>query len=137
MDRETLIDLFSELGPVTVRHMFSGFGVAADGIFFSLVLRGSIYLRVDEQTRAPFETEGSEPFIYSTKSKTVTVGSYWKLPDRLYDDPEELADWARAAIGAARRAAAAKNSRTRARTDAGASKSKRPAKKRTARKTSI
>ena len=29
------------------------------------------------------------------------MGSYWQLPERLYDDPEELTDWANAALAAA------------------------------------
>ena len=33
------------------------------------------------------------------------MGSYWQLPERLYDDPEQLTDWARAALAAAQRAA--------------------------------
>ncbi len=32
MDREFLIDLFSDFGPVTIRPMFSGFGISVDGI---------------------------------------------------------------------------------------------------------
>ena len=32
----------------------------------------------------------------------------WQLPERLYDDPEELTGWARAALAAAERAALAK-----------------------------
>ena len=35
MDRDFLIDLFSDFGPVTIRRMFSGFGISADGINFS------------------------------------------------------------------------------------------------------
>jgi len=31
MDREFLIDLFSDFGPVTIRPMFSGFGISVDG----------------------------------------------------------------------------------------------------------
>ena len=38
----------------------------------------------------------------------MTVGSYWRLPERLYDDPDELAGWARAALAAAQRAALSK-----------------------------
>ena len=40
-----------------------------------------------------------------TSTKTVTVGSYWHVPERLYDDPDEFAEWARAALAAAQRAA--------------------------------
>ena len=105
MDRDFLIDLFADFGPVTIRRMFSGFGISADGTNFALALRGGLYLRADEQTIPQFEAEGSKPFQYQTRAKTVTVNSYWQLPERLYDDPEELTDWARAALAAAQRAA--------------------------------
>ena len=105
MDRDFLIDLFADFGPVTIRPMFSGFGISADGTHFALALRGGLYLRADDQTIARFEVEGSKPFQYQTRARTVTVGSYWQLPERLYDDPEELTDWARAALAAAQRAA--------------------------------
>src|SRR3979490_3364957 len=105
MDRDFLIDLFSDFGPVTIRRMFSGFGISVDGTNFALALRGGLYLRADEQTIHRFESEGSKPFQYQTRTKTVTVASYWQLPERLYDDPEELTGWARAALAAAERAA--------------------------------
>ena len=113
MDRDFLIDLFSDFGPVTIRRMFSGFGISADGTNFALALRGGFYLRADDQTIPRFETEGSKPFQYQTRAKTVTVGSYWHLPERLYDDPEELTDWARAALAAAQRAALRKRPKLR------------------------
>ena len=113
MDRDFLIDLFSDFGPVTIRRMFSGFGISADGTNFVLALRGGLYLRADDQTIPRFETEGSKPFQYQTRAKTVTVGSYWHLPERLYDDPEELTDWARAALAAAQRAALRKRPKLR------------------------
>ena len=105
MDRDFLIDLFSDFGPVTIRRMFSGFGISADGTNFALALRGGLYFRADEQTIPQFEAEGSKPFQYQTRAKTVTVNSYWQLPERLFDDPEELSGWARAALAAAQRAA--------------------------------
>jgi DNA transformation protein len=113
MDRDFLIDLFSDFGPVTIRRMFSGFGISADGTNFALALRGGLYLRADEQTITRFEAEGSKPFQYQTRAKTVTVASYWQLPERLYDDPEALTDWARAALAAAQRAAIRKRPRKR------------------------
>jgi len=105
VDRDFLIDLFSDFGPVTIRRMFSGFGISADGTNFALALRGGLYLRADEHSIPRFEAEGSKPFSYQTRAKIVTVGSYWQLPERLYDDPEELTEWARAALAAAQRAA--------------------------------
>jgi DNA transformation protein len=104
MDREFLIDLFADFGPVTIRKMFSGYGISADGTNFALALRAGLFLRADELTIPDFEAEGSKPFQYSTRAKTVTVNSYWELPARLFDDSQELAQWARAALAAAQRA---------------------------------
>jgi len=105
MDRDFLIDLFAPFGPVTIRRMFSGFGISADGINFAMALRGGLYLRADEENIPRFEAEGSKPFQYQTRLKQVTVGSYWQLPERLFDEPDELAGWARDALAAAKRAA--------------------------------
>lgn len=113
MDRDFLIDLFADFGPVTIRRMFSGFGISADGTNFALALRSGLYFRADEQTIPGFEAEGSRPFQYQTRTKTVTVASYWELPARLYDDAEELTGWARAALAAAERAALAKRPKGR------------------------
>jgi DNA transformation protein len=113
MDRNFLIDLFSDFGPVTIRPMFSGFGISADGINFALALRAGLFFRADEQTIPQFEAEGSNAFQYQTSTKTVTVNSYWQLPERLYDDPEELTGWARAALAAAQRAALRKRPKVR------------------------
>lgn len=114
MDRDYLIDLFSEFGPVVLRRMFSGFGIVADGVNFAMALRGGIIFRVDELTIPRYEAEGAKPFQYETRNKTVVVKSYRHLPERLYDDPEELAAWAREAVGAAKRAAARKQPKKKA-----------------------
>ena len=113
MDRDFLIDLFSDFGPVTIRPMFSGFGISADRINFAMALRAGLYFRADDQTIPQFEAEGSKPFVYQTRAKTVTVNSYWQLPARLFDDPEELTGWARAALAAAQRAAMKKRPKAR------------------------
>jgi DNA transformation protein len=107
MDRDFLIDLFADFGPVTIRRMFSGFGISVDGVNFALALRAGLYFRADDQSIPQFEAEGSGPFQYQQRktAKTVTVNSYWQLPARLFDDSEDLAVWARAALSAAQRAA--------------------------------
>src|SRR6478735_5773051 len=114
MDREFLIDLFADFGPVAIRKMFSGYGISADGINFALSLRAGLFFRADEMTIPDFEAEGSKPFQYATRAKTVLVNSYWELPARLFDDSAELAQWARAALAAAQRAKAKKRPRKKA-----------------------
>jgi DNA transformation protein and related proteins len=137
MDRDFLNDLFADFGPVTIRPMFSGFGISADGTNFALALRAGLYFRADESTIPQYEAEGSKPFQYQTRAKTVTVNSYWQLPARLFDDTEELSVWARAALTAARRAALKKSSKARnsAKTTAGKVKPAKPARKKSAKAT--
>src|SRR5437763_8822047 len=137
MDRDFLIDLFAEFGPVTIRRMFSGFGISADGTNFALALRAGLFFRADEQTIPQFEAEGSRPFQYQTKAKTVTVNSYWQLPARLFDDSEELAQWARAALAAAQRAKVKKRPKKKAAVKKTLKAAKTPAKGKTDKRAPI
>jgi DNA transformation protein len=102
VDDELIRDLFSEFGAVQVKHMFGGAGLYAGGVIFALVSEGVIYLKADADTAPAFARENCAPFVYTTKAGKRAVMSYWRLPDRLYDEPEELAQWAQAALGVAR-----------------------------------
>ncbi len=103
MHPDDISDLFSAFGPVDVRRMFGGAGIFADGMMFALVHDGVIYLKADAHNTGAFEREGLRPFTYSRRGKPASL-SYRRMPDRLYDDPQELAAWARDALNAARRA---------------------------------
>ena len=83
--------------------MFGGAGIYADGTMFGLVADGVIYLKADERNAPAFERENLPPFTYETKDGKRGVMSYRRMPERLYDDPDELATWARAALAAAQR----------------------------------
>ncbi|MDA9531777.1 TfoX/Sxy family protein [Bradyrhizobium sp. CCBAU 25338] len=135
MDREFLIDLFADFGPVTIRKMFSGYGISADGVNFALSLRAGLFFRADDVTIPDFEAEGSKPFQYSTRAKTVVVNSYWELPARLFDDSAELAQWARAALAAAQRAKVKKRPKAKKPAAKKVEPKKPVAKKRPAKKT--
>ena len=126
MDREFLLDLFASFGPVTLRKMFSGFGISVDGVNFAMALRAGLIFRADEETIPRFEAEGARPFEYPTRAKTVTVMSYWHVPERLYDDPEELAVWARDALAAAQRAKLKKRPKAPRKAKASTAKAARP-----------
>ena len=81
--------------------MFGGAGIFADGTMFALVHDGVIYLKADERNAPDFEREGLGPFTYMRRGERASLSSYRRMPDRLYDDPAELAGWARAALAAA------------------------------------
>lgn len=101
MAPDDIVELFSVFGPVTVRRMFGGAGIYADGTMFALIADGVIYLKAGAGNVAMFEREGQPPFTYSRRQGERAVMSYRRMPDRLYDDPDELAVWARGALVAA------------------------------------
>jgi DNA transformation protein and related proteins len=103
-----LTDQLAPLGHITTRRMFRGAGVYCDGVIFCLVLRDVVHFRVDGGNRSAYEAEGLKPFSYEAKGRTVQIGSYWRVPERLFDDPDEMVTWARAALAAGHRAAAKK-----------------------------
>ena len=107
MDPEFINDLFAPFGPVTVRRMFGGAGIYREGLMFALVFDGAIFLKVDDASIPDFEREGSRPFVYTRAKSPGKIGraslSYWRLPERLYDDPEDLARWAERALAIAQR----------------------------------
>ena len=111
MDYQDIRELFAGLGPVDVRRLFGGAGVFADGTMFALVHDGVIYLKVDADNLPAFEGEGLAPFSYLRRGERASLSSYRRMPDRLYDDPAELASWARRSLAAAHRAGTRKRRR--------------------------
>lgn len=81
-------------------------GVFCDGLMLAMVTQDELYFRVDDGNRAAFEEGGSfPPLNYEKQGRTVDL-SFWRAPERLLDDPDELVAWARTALAAARRVAA-------------------------------
>src|SRR5688572_4382532 len=102
---EFLREQLAPLGRITLRRMFGKSGVFCDGVMLGMVTDNCLYLRVDDGNRAIFEeARSSPPLNYAKKGELIDL-SFWRMPDRLFDDPDELLRWARAALGAARRVA--------------------------------
>jgi DNA transformation protein len=113
MNPGDLHDLFASFRPVDVRRLFGGAGLYADGVMFALLSsRGTLYLKVDETNEADFAREGLPPFEYERNGVTRTMKSYRKMPERLYDDPDELTQWALRSLAVAQRKAVPKATRT-------------------------
>jgi DNA transformation protein and related proteins len=132
MDQDAIAEMFSAYGPIQLKRMFSGFGLYSEGVCFCLVLRGGeFYFKVDETSAPRFTTEGCKPFSYSQRKsgKVVTVNSFWQMPERLYDDPDELADWTRQAVAVALRLQLAKGSRKKRRAAKPTSMKRAPSKR--------
>lgn len=119
---EFLREQLAPLGHVTMRRMFGKTGVFCNGLMFGMVTNDTLYFRADDHNRAVFkEAESVPPLNYEKKGRTIDL-SFWRVPERLLDESEELITWARAALAAARRVAA-----KRERTAPGRKSKSRPA----------
>jgi len=103
---EFLRDQLAPLGRITMRRMFGKTGVFCDAVMFGMVTENTLYFRVDDQNQMTFqEAKSFRPLNYQKKGCTIDL-SFWRVPERLFDEPDELVSWARAALAAARRVAA-------------------------------
>ncbi|CAN1722360.1 DNA transformation protein and related proteins [Hyphomicrobium sp. 1Nfss2.1] len=102
---ELLRELLTDIGPLGVRRMFGGAGLFADGLMFGIVIDDVLYLKADDTTRGDFEAEGLAPFSYQRNGRAVDL-SYWRSPERLLDDADEMHAWAQQALDVAKRASA-------------------------------
>ncbi len=107
---EWICEITQGMGAIRVKRMFGGSGLFCDNLMFALEADEDIFFKVDDFNRPDFEAAGSQPFTYSSKARTVAL-SYWRIPDALIDDEEEMRSWALRAFEAAKRAAAKKTSR--------------------------
>src|ERR1700683_2676528 len=102
---EFLREQLAPIGRITMRRMFAKTGVFCDGVMFAMVRDNTLYFRVDEDNRAAFkEALSFPPLNYEKKGGTIDL-AFWRAPERLFDEPDELVTWARAALAATRRVA--------------------------------
>jgi DNA transformation protein len=107
-------DLFQAFGPIALKRFFGGEGICSGEIMIGMIFGETIYFKTNEETRKAFQAEHTKPFSFKKRSTGETVVTGWyALPDRLYDDPEELAEWATAAFAVASASPTATRKRTR------------------------
>jgi len=101
-----LHEVFAELGTITIRRMFGGYGVYHQGLMFALVAGDALYLKADTRNLPDFSTRGLPPFQYSKQGKLSNI-AYYLAPDEVLEDPAEAAEWGRRSHAAALRASTA------------------------------
>jgi DNA transformation protein and related proteins len=109
---EHLMDALRPLGGVAARRMFGGAGLFRDGVMFALISDEVLYLKADATTVPAFEAEGLDPFTYGTKNGNRVLTSYWRAPERLLDDDDEMRDWCRRAADVAAQSVRQKSRKT-------------------------
>ena len=98
-----VLDQLSDLDDVTSKKMFGGVGLYCGGLFFALIARHELYLKVDETTRDAYERAGMRPFR-PYKDRPVTM-RYYAVPVGVLESAADLTRWAKRAVAVAARAA--------------------------------
>ena len=94
--RTFVLDQLEELGDVTAKSMFGGVGLYCRGVFFGIVARDVVYLKVDDTNRADYERAGSHPFRpYPDRPGTM---QYYAVPVDVLESAIDLVAWARKAV---------------------------------------
>jgi DNA transformation protein len=98
--RSFVLDQLEELGEVTPKPMFGGVGLYHSGVFFGILARDTLYLKVADANRPDYQRAGMKPFKpYPDRSGTMR---YYAVPLEVLESAPELAMWARKAIAVAR-----------------------------------
>lgn len=98
---EYVSELLIPLGELKEGKFFGGFAFKSGSKQFAMIMGNTLYFCVNDQTRPKYEALGMESFSYSTKKGTVKVKKYFCVPEDLFEDQQELLEWAREAINAA------------------------------------
>ena len=118
MDNVEIEELFSSLGPVAIKRMFSGKGIYHQGVIIALHLFDELMLKADAQSAPAFSAAGARQWVYQREGKKPVAMPYWSVPEDAYDDPDEMAKWVRLAFEAGLRAEAGKVKPSRPRASA-------------------
>lgn len=95
--------LLSEAAPqhaLTARRFFGGWQLLSAGRQFAIVMKGTLFFKVDGMVRDDLARLGCEPFSYRKSGTRVTVPNYMSAPEGSLDDPELLHGWVRRVIAA-------------------------------------
>jgi DNA transformation protein len=93
-----VLDQLGEVGDVTPRSMFGGIGLYHRGLFFGLLARDTLFLKVGESNRADYERAGAPAFTPYPGRPSKTTSKYHAVPLAVLESAPELVTWARKAI---------------------------------------
>lgn len=100
---ELVAYLLSEAAPqhaVTARRFFGGWQLLSAGRQFAIVMKGTLFFRVDGVVRDELERLGCQPFFYGKSGTRITVPKYMSAPEGCLDDTGLLHGWVQRVIAA-------------------------------------
>jgi len=93
-------DVMGQIAGITSRRMFGGYGLYKNGVFFAIISDDQLYFKVGDNNKPDFEEHGSEPFTYNRKDRKEIQLTYWRVPEEVMEDRDELRIWIDKAVQA-------------------------------------
>jgi len=110
---EWVTEALEPIGGVTMRRMMGGATLYCDGTLFALTDDGELFFKADAESLGVWDAAGCTPFTYPGRNGEMQITKYRRAPSDVYDDADAMRTWARVAIAAGVRAAAAKKPKPR------------------------
>ena len=83
-------DVLGHVEGITVRGMFSGWGVYLHGAIVGLIAEGEFYLKADKELVVKLKKEGMYPFTYSGHKDKIYEMSYMSVPEDTLNDKDAI-----------------------------------------------
>lgn len=99
------VDQLSPWAKTTTRQMFGAVALYRYDQVFAMVWHGSLYFKVDNDSRKDYQTAGSHALGYVSEGEEQALKSYWEVPADVIEDREQLPQWAERAYHAALKSA--------------------------------
>jgi DNA transformation protein len=114
-----VLEQMAEIPGISKRAMFGGFGIYRDGLMFALIADEDLYFKANDWLADEFIARALPPFQFESKGKTMAL-KYYRAPESVFEEAEQMKCWADKAYRCAQRASAGagagKKTRSRSRT---------------------
>lgn len=102
-----VLEQMADVPDVAKRAMFGGFGIYRGGLMFALIADDQLYFKASDFLAEEFIALGLPPFVYASKGRSTSL-KYYRAPEPVFEDSEQMVQWSQKAYRCALRAAQAK-----------------------------
>jgi DNA transformation protein and related proteins len=103
--RTFVLDQLEELGNVTPRAMFGGVGLYYRDVFFGIIARDVLYMKVDDTNQPDYVRAGMGPFLPYPDRAGAAGMKYYAVPTEILENASDLAAWTRKSVAVGERGA--------------------------------
>ena len=95
-----LTEELASIGDLTSHRFFGGWQLRSEDVQFAIVMKGTLFFKVEGSLQEELEATGSRPFSYTKSGEQVSVKKYMTAPEDALDDLDLLRNWTRRVIAA-------------------------------------